>query len=96
VQEVAGAAVVRSLAIRPDVRRHGLGVLTVARAAGRARAIGATSLWAFTETAEPFFTSLGFVRVAPSDVPAAIASSPAGAAECAATAAAMFIDLSDR
>jgi amino-acid N-acetyltransferase len=74
--EVGGAAgLLRSLAVREDLRGSGIGRDLVARATERARALGVTELWLLTQTAERFFARLGWTRVDRSEAPAAIRSS---------------------
>jgi HAD superfamily hydrolase (TIGR01450 family) len=89
--EVEGAdAYLRGVATREDLRGRGLGTLVVAASVGDARRRGARSCFLLTESAEPFFSRLGFERVRRDDVPSwALARSP----ECPAGAAAMRRDL---
>jgi N-acetylglutamate synthase-like GNAT family acetyltransferase len=83
-------AYLRGVATREDLRSRGLGTLAVAASVGDARRRGARSCFLLTESAEPFFSRLGFERVRRDDVPSwALARSP----ECPTGAAAMRRDL---
>jgi len=53
-------ALLRSLAVAPEYRKHGLGHELVARLEQDAQANGVAQLVLLTETAEPFFRSLGY------------------------------------
>jgi len=50
----------RSLAVAPDYRGRGIGRVLVARLEADARAEGIRKLILLTQTAEPFFRSLGY------------------------------------
>jgi HAD superfamily hydrolase (TIGR01457 family) len=73
------AALLRSVAVRPDLRRTGLGSLAVAAAISNANARRdrVRTIWLLTETAPRFFERLGFSAADRSGLPGAIASSPA-------------------
>ena len=89
--EVRGEdAYLRGVATRQDRRGGRLGTLAVAAAVGHARRRGARRCFLLTESAEPFFSKLGFERIRRDDVPSwALARSP----ECPTSAAAMRRDL---
>jgi amino-acid N-acetyltransferase len=53
----------RSLAVAPDYRNHGIGRALVARLETDARAIGIRKLFLLTQTAEPFFRGLGYQNI---------------------------------
>jgi HAD superfamily hydrolase (TIGR01457 family) len=93
VEKVGELGLLRSVAVRPDLRGDGLGALAVARAARGARRRGLDHLWLFTETAEPFFARLGFRRVDRDALPEEVRRSRQAQSECAATAVAMSADL---
>jgi amino-acid N-acetyltransferase len=82
-------AFLRSVAVHAPARRHGLGRALVARALTDARAHGAREAWLLTETAEPFFTGLGWTRAERADAPATVAGSVEFTSACPATAIAM-------
>jgi amino-acid N-acetyltransferase len=67
-----GWGLLRSVAVDPARRSEGLGSLAVAAAAARARDAGFHSLALFTESAEAFFTELGFRQTARADLPRAV------------------------
>jgi amino-acid N-acetyltransferase len=78
------------VATREDLRGGRLGTLAVAASVGDARRRGARRCFLLTESAEPFFSRLGFERVGRDDVPSwALARSP----ECPTSAAAMRREL---
>jgi len=82
-------AFLRSVAVHAPARGHGLGRALVERALADARAAGAREAWLLTETAEPFFASLGWSRADRADAPAAVAASVEFVSACPATAIAM-------
>ena len=82
-------AFLRSVAVHPPVRGRGLGRALVEWALADARAAGAHEAWLLTETAEPFFAGLGWVRADRADAPAAVAASVEFASACPTTAIAM-------
>ena len=83
----------RSVAVREDLRGFGLGMLAVAAAAREARTTGLGRLALFTESAQRFFARLGFTPVARSELPDSLRTSPQATEECAETAVAMVADL---
>lgn len=56
-------ALVRSFAVAPDLRGHGIGTQLYRDLEGAARAEGLERLVLLTETAEAFFVRQGFIRV---------------------------------
>jgi len=77
----------RSMAVRADVRGTGLGRRLLMHAQAEAARLGVVELFLLTETAQGWFESQGYrVRRRP-DAPAAIASSSQFAGVCPATAA---------
>jgi amino-acid N-acetyltransferase len=82
-------AFLRSVAVRAPAQGHGLGRALVERALADARAAGAREAWLLTETAEPFFSGLGWIRADRAETPAAVASSVEFVSACPATAIAM-------
>ena len=82
-------ALLRSVAVHPPVRGHGLGRALAERALADAQAGGAHEAWLLTATAEPFFAGLGWSRADRADAPAAVAASVEFASACPTTAIAM-------
>lgn len=82
-------ALLRSVAVHPSARGHGLGRALVHRALAEARAAGAREAWLLTETAEPFFAGLGWSRADRAEAPPAVAASVEFASACPTTAIAM-------
>jgi HAD superfamily hydrolase (TIGR01450 family) len=91
--EFDGVALLRSVAVRAGLRGKGLGLLAVGEAVRRARAAAMTQVVLFTETAERFFSRLGFHAVDRSELPDVIRTSAHAQEECAESAAAMLLDL---
>ena len=83
-------AVLRAVAVRTDLRGSGLGTLMTAAAARRALENGAARVFAFTETAERFFTGLGFRPVERSELPPDVAGSEHATGACATATALVF------
>jgi N-acetylglutamate synthase-like GNAT family acetyltransferase len=82
----------RSVAVRPDLRDKGLGQLVTSAAAGAGRTRGITEVFLFTETAEPFFQRLGFRTIDREGIPSPVTQTAHAAEECP-TAVAMALDL---
>lgn len=55
-------ALVRSTAVRPDLRGQGAGLAAAAFAVDRARDAGAGTAWLFSRRSGPFWQRLGFTR----------------------------------
>jgi N-acetylglutamate synthase-like GNAT family acetyltransferase len=62
-------ALVRSMVVAPEHRGHGLAHQLYERLVEEARRRGLTTLFTLTQTAEAFFTGLGYVRVDRASVP---------------------------
>jgi glycerol-1-phosphatase len=73
--ELGGGAILRSVAVRTDLREAGMGTLITAAAIQAGRGRGVRRVFLFTETAEPFFARLGFRSMARGDLPPAVAAS---------------------
>lgn len=84
------AAVLRAVAVREDVRGTGVGTLLVASAVRTATEGGNVTVFAFTETAERFLSSLGFRAIERDSVPEPIRRSPHATGECSAAVAMAF------
>ena len=78
-------AVLRSLAVAPSHRRQGLARALCAFALAHAREVGASDVYAVSETAVDFFAALGFRALPPAKVPATVRAAP-GTARCGAAA----------
>lgn len=92
VEEADGFGILRSVAVRPELRGKGMGMLAVAAAVAEARARGIARLFLFTETAERFFKQLGFEAIERDRVPGAVTATAHAAQECP-TAVAMTLHL---
>ena len=82
-------ALLRSVAVRPAWRRHGVGHRLVERLVHDAEARGFRAMYLLTMTAEHYFPRFGFERVAREAVPAAVAATPEFHSLCPSTAVAM-------
>jgi amino-acid N-acetyltransferase len=85
-----GVGLLRSVAIRPDAQKRGLGGLLTVRAMKRARELGIRDVYLLTTTAAPFFERHGFKAVARSALPAVLGASPELQGACPASAVAMW------
>ena len=82
-------ALLRSVAVLPDWRSHGLGRALVTRVISDAEARGVRALYLLTTTAEHYFPTFGFERIARSDVPADIQETAEFQSACPASATVM-------
>lgn len=89
-------ALLRSVAVRDDWQRHGLGHQLVQRVVCEAEARGIHALYLLTMTAEHYFPRFGFEVVARDRVPAEIASTLEFSSACPASATAMSRTLDTR
>ena len=65
-------ALLRSVAVRPEWRSHGVGRALVTRAIADAEARGLRALYLLTTTADRYFPSFGFHAIARDDAPSDI------------------------
>ena len=82
-------ALLRSVAVRPELRAHGLGQALVKRVVCRAEERGLRALYLLTMTAEHYFPRFGFERVERGVVPAEIAATLEFKSACPSSAVAM-------
>lgn len=82
-------ALLRSVAVRPDWRAHGLGQALVKRVVCRAEERGLHALYLLTMTAEHYFPRFGFAPVERGTVPPEIAATLEFKSACPASAVAM-------
>ena len=82
-------ALLRSVAVAPERRGHGLGRELTLAAIHLAQARGAPAMYLLTTTAERFFPKFGFERIARADVPSAVQTSIEFTSACPSTAAVM-------
>jgi len=88
--ELHGAeGLLRSVVVSPRSRSQGLGAMLVAHAEEVARSGGVAHLYLLTNTAERFFSRLGYARAAREAAPAAIRSTSEFSALCPASAVLM-------
>ena len=94
--EAHGAhGLLRSLVVSPDVRGTGCGKALVAEIEARALEQGLVDLYLLTETAAPFFASLGYDAVERESVPAPIRGTAEFSSLCPDSATVMRKELSD-
>ncbi len=89
IEPYDGTALVRSVAVAPDLRGTGVGTGLVHALEDLARDHGATSLILLTETAEPWFSRLGYATIDRTSVPADVAGSIEFQTACSTSAVAM-------
>ena len=82
-------ALLRSVAVSPDWRSHGLGRALVTRVISDAEARGIRALYLLTTTAERYFPSFGFQHVTREAVPADVRETAEFRSACPASAAVM-------
>ena len=82
-------ALLRSVAVRPEWRRHGLGHELVRRVVDDAERRGLHALYLLTTTAERYFPRFGFQPVARDLVPAEVRATEEFSSACPATATVM-------
>jgi len=82
-------ALLRSVAVSPAWRSHGLGRALVTRVISDAEARGIRALYLLTTTADQYFPSFGFRQVARDDVPADVRHSAEFESACPASATVM-------
>jgi amino-acid N-acetyltransferase len=87
------AALLRSVAVAPDRRAAGVGTTLIRTIEGLARDGGATRLILLTETAEPWFSRLGYNAIDRSLVPSEVAGSGEFVSACSTSAIAMHRSL---
>lgn len=87
------AGLLRSVAVRRDLQKAGIGGALVADRLAAARALGLDAVYLLTTTAADYFPRLGFAPIARTDVPPALAASPEFASLCPASAAGFVLRL---
>lgn len=87
--DVPATALLRSVAVRPAWRRHGLGHALVRRVVCEAEGRGLRALYLLTMTAEHYFPRFGFIPVDRDAVPPEIAATHEFRSACPASAVAM-------
>ena len=82
-------ALLRSVAVRPEWRSHGVGRALVTRVIADAEARGLRALYLLTTTAEGYFPGFGFRQIARDDVPAEVRATAEFRDACPASATVM-------
>jgi amino-acid N-acetyltransferase len=86
-------ALLRSTAVAPEFRKHGIGRRLVERAIAAAEAKGISALYLLTTTAEAYFPSFGFTRVSRESVPAEVKATEEFSSACPSSATVMALEL---
>jgi len=89
-------ALLRSVAVAPEWRSRGLGRALVTRVIADAEARGIRALYLLTTTAEHYFPSFGFHRIARDEVPEAVRATAEFREACPASATVMRCVLGPR
>jgi amino-acid N-acetyltransferase len=89
VEECCEHALLRSVAVRGDWQRRGLGHSLVERAVAQGETRGIQALYLLTLTAEAYFPRFGFARVDRAAVPPAVAKTVEFTSACPASAITM-------
>jgi amino-acid N-acetyltransferase len=82
-------ALLRSVAVAPSLRGHGLGGMLTHAAIDLAQSVHAPAIYLLTTTAESFFPRFGFERIERQDVPPGVQSSAEFAGACPSSATVM-------
>jgi amino-acid N-acetyltransferase len=90
VEQHGADGLLRSLAVAPDWRRHGIGGALLDAAEMSAERRGMRSIWLLTLDAELFFRQRGFQRAERSSAPTALHSSAQFLSLCPASAACLM------
>ena len=93
IERYGDSVLVRSVAVRERNRSRGIGEALVSGLLDRARDLGASRAYLLTDTAERFFSALGFETVPRSHVPAAVLASPVVMMVCTEDCACMTLTL---
>jgi N-acetylglutamate synthase-like GNAT family acetyltransferase len=93
VEQSNGLGLLRSVAVAPDLRGSGLGMLAVGAAVRAGRNHGLKRVFLFTDTASAFFERLGFHALNRDDLPDPIRLWSQAREECAASAIAMVTEV---
>lgn len=93
IEACGPVGLLRSLAVRTDQRRGGMGSALVLEAERVAAARGFRALYLLTTTAEAFFARRGYVRLARDEAPAEIRGTTEFSTICPASAAFMRKDM---
>ena len=83
-------ALLRSVAVRPEWRSHGVGRALVTRVISDAESRGIHALYLLTTTADRYFPTFGFRTIARDDVPADVRDTAEFREACPASATVMY------
>jgi amino-acid N-acetyltransferase len=86
-------ALLRSLAVRPTARRHGVATALVQHTEAYARSLGADTIFLLTQTAESFFAKLGYEATSRNLAPPGIQKTQQFQSLCSNGSLCMFKDI---
>ena len=89
MEQVGNDALLRSVAVHPDWRSHGVGRALVTRVISDAESRGLRALYLLTTTAERWFPGFGFRAITRDAVPAGLRDTAEFAGACPASATVM-------
>jgi N-acetylglutamate synthase-like GNAT family acetyltransferase len=93
IERYGPSALLRSLAVVPEYRGHGLGTALTERALDDARQQGVQRVFLLTTTAADFFPGFGFKRIHREEADSAVQDSMEFRTACCASAVCMRLDL---
>lgn len=96
IEDCDRAGLLRSIVVHPDHRGQGLGLLVTSALIEAAAARGFDALYLLTETAESFFTRVGFESIARDTAPDSIRDTDEFRSLCPDSAVLMRLDVGDR
>jgi amino-acid N-acetyltransferase len=85
----ADGALLRSVAVAPELQGRGLGIELTEAAIRLATDVGAPAIFLLTTSAERFFPKFGFERISRAEVPASVQRSVEFTSACPSTATVM-------
>lgn len=92
--EYGGESVlIRSVAVASEFKKNGIATALLDAALSRAKAVGSTTAYLFSNTAIDYFAKRGFQQIERSEVPLTFLNSPA-VSVCCGSAIAMRLELS--
>ena len=93
IEALGAVALLRSVAVKPAHRHHGLGRALCEAALAQARGLGARRVFLLTTGAERYFRGLGFATTPRGSLPTEIRSTSEFTVACPETAIAMARDI---
>ena len=91
-EQYGSAALLRSFAVRPEVRNSGLGAALVHHLLEHLKTVELSPVYLLTNTAEDYFSRLGFVKIDRQEIPALVLESSALGNSCPASSTCMKLN----